>query len=654
MKNILAICALFLLAASASAQGTAVNEADSGAVSTANEFMTATPVSVTAGNLEVCITSGASSFVYAQGDVEDSAGNTFLSGEAVLSDKASTPNLYAHAVFSILTAGSVSDTFFWIPNSGATTVTNGAFTCEQFSAPTGQRFVIDASPAGAKSNGTSGTTSTSNTFSTVLTNELIVGLWASSASQTYSAGLIGGNASTLAGTNGTNGTQSIQAIEYYNASTTQSSITAKGTTSASSPWVIFALAFKTAGTQIYLKQPLNSDTGLSQLYNYANPTPSVLASTTAVTNSTTSGTSIQFTKTAGGTALKWITPPLASSATIAGTIYMNTWGLESSASCNCTFAFTVKKYTAGAESTALLTASAFGSELTTSNANQNWSATPASVSFSAGDRIVIIGIMTNAGGTMASGFTSTLNFGGFNQNATGDVWLDFAENLSFNLEPEFIQGTSVSGSGTLSTAFTGNFAINDVLIAFATWNLQSSTVTFAACNNFTATPSNWGPVNWNGTGNVIQMNYQLQPSSTGCGGAPLGLGAGFTGVPTSTSAAFEEWANLNPTAPFDQSANATGNSTAANSGNITPSVAHTLIIGVSGGTGSNSAVPSAQIAHISGVSLYDYVIDSAAASAISSTITSGQWAAMVGDMEAAYKLSTFTPTWVGPFSYGLN
>src|SRR5439155_2665446 len=58
--------------------------------------------------------------------------------------------------------------------------------------------------------------------------------------------------------------------------------------------------------------------------------------TTSVTNSVNGPTSgVQLTKTAGGAALVWISPPLAAAATISGTVTMNAYAAESQTACNC-------------------------------------------------------------------------------------------------------------------------------------------------------------------------------------------------------------------------------------------------------------------------------------------------------------------------------
>src|ERR1700744_2371473 len=96
-------------------------------------------------------------------------------------------------------------------------------------------------------------------------------------------------------------------------------------------------------TQVFLKQPANSTSGLTS-YFYANPTRSVLASVNSVTNTTSGGTKIQCTASAGGTALKWISAPLANAASISGTITFNIRAKESNASANTGITVDVLRY----------------------------------------------------------------------------------------------------------------------------------------------------------------------------------------------------------------------------------------------------------------------------------------------------------------------
>ena len=63
--------------------------------------------------------------------------------------------------------------------------------------------------------------------------------------------------------------------------------------------------------------------------------------TTSVTNTAAGPATLQWTKTAGGTLLQWISAPLASAVTISGTVTFNTWAMESTGGANASVRATV-------------------------------------------------------------------------------------------------------------------------------------------------------------------------------------------------------------------------------------------------------------------------------------------------------------------------
>ena len=167
--------------------------------------------------------------------------------------------------------------------------------------------------------------------------------------------------------------------------------------------------------------------------------------TTSVTNSAVSGTLIQWTDTGGGTALSWISAPLAAGATISGTVTLNTWASESNGQCNCGQRVIVKRYTAGAEGSTV-TDTSQGTELTTSISNRTWTATPTNTVFSTGDRIVVYWYVTAAGGTMGGNRTVTSDYNGTVNAADGESYVQFNENLTFSFTASAFD-TAVPSSG---------------------------------------------------------------------------------------------------------------------------------------------------------------------------------------------------------------
>jgi len=182
------------------------------------------------------------------------------------------------------------------------------------------------------------------------------------------------------------------------------------------------------GTQLFMHEVTSPVVG----YRYATSTVGQ-GTVTSVTRSVAGPTSgVQLTKTAGGPVLVWISPPLSAATTISGAVAVNAWAKESSTTCNCGLQVTLQKYSNGAESAAFLN-SMRGVALTTTFSQQNWSATPTSTSFAAGDRIVVKWWISDAGGTMNSGKNVSFRY---DSNST---WVQFAEALSFQSEPEIIQ-----------------------------------------------------------------------------------------------------------------------------------------------------------------------------------------------------------------------
>jgi hypothetical protein len=126
---------------------------------------------------------------------------------------------------------------------------------------------------------------------------------------------------------------------------------------------------------------------------------------------------------------KWLSAPFAADVTISGSIQFNICGLESNMSANAGWQVILYRV----DSTGALTQvinSEFGTEMSTTLGKQTWSATPTSTDFKKGDRVLIIVLANDAGGTMASGFTCTCQYGGALAN-TADSSVVFTENITF-------------------------------------------------------------------------------------------------------------------------------------------------------------------------------------------------------------------------------
>jgi hypothetical protein len=110
------------------------------------------------------------------------------------------------------------------------------------------------------------------------------------------------------------------------------------------------------------------------------------ASTTAVVNSTASGTNIQWTKTAGGALIEWIsgyTP--AGGFTLSGLVTVRVRGLESSMNNNVGLRIRLYKRKVNGDEDSL---GPFddGVELGTADAAQDWTFTPSAMVFAEYDR----------------------------------------------------------------------------------------------------------------------------------------------------------------------------------------------------------------------------------------------------------------------------
>lgn len=196
-------------------------------------------------------------------------------------------------------------------------------------------------------------------------------------------------------------------------------------------------------TTVYLSNDPSGISGYLLAYiGERSPNASSTAST-AVTN-TVAGvttTTVTMTLTAGGSTAKWITVPLKAAVTIATKPFFNLWALESNAAANCDVAWALQQYTTSAQ-TAFMTSST-GVELTTSIARQFWVGAAGesitSTAFAVADRLIIAPAL-GAVGTMATGYTVTMDYNQSTSGSDGDVFMLFNE--------DFEPGTAQVGTGT--------------------------------------------------------------------------------------------------------------------------------------------------------------------------------------------------------------
>jgi hypothetical protein len=156
-----------------------------------------------------------------------------------------------------------------------------------------------------------------------------------------------------------------------------------------------------------------------------------LASTSAVTNTTASGTNIQVTDTAGGQVLTWFSVQVQA-VTISGTVTVNVRGKESANTANAGAGILIERCDAlGNVISAILndvTVPSTITEYSTSDAAKNGTYTPTSTALADGDRIKMTLKVRNAG-TMGGSQTVTNTYSGPTAAAAGDTFVTFTETI---------------------------------------------------------------------------------------------------------------------------------------------------------------------------------------------------------------------------------
>src|SRR5688572_1145774 len=178
------------------------------------------------------------------------------------------------------------------------------------------------------------------------------------------------------------------------------------------------------------------------------------SSTTGVVNTTASGTQIQWTKTAGGAVLEWISGKVpAGGFTLAGTMSFSIWAQESNTGANCGARVRVFKYSGGNESEIVGGPYNDGVEFGTSAGEMTWTGAPTSTAFAEDDRIIVRYYITNVG-TMGSGRTCTITYNAADA-ATGDSFFQINENVTFKSETVSLSVTIAESLSNWLDAFLG-------------------------------------------------------------------------------------------------------------------------------------------------------------------------------------------------------
>ena len=148
---------------------------------------------------------------------------------------------------------------------------------------------------------------------------------------------------------------------------------------------------------------------------------------------TNGGTNIQWTQTAGGSSVAWISGRVPAGGFTLTTADISAWFLQSNMNDEAGGRLRIYKYTPGTPTITELTGSPFddGVEFGTSITEMTWTANPTDTSFAENDRILIRIFATNIT-TMTAG-TADLQFNAADAT-TGDSFFNIAETVSFKAE----------------------------------------------------------------------------------------------------------------------------------------------------------------------------------------------------------------------------
>lgn len=172
------------------------------------------------------------------------------------------------------------------------------------------------------------------------------------------------------------------------------------------------------------------------------PNASTTAST-AVTTTTAGAGTAGMTLTAGGSAAKWITRPLSAAVTVAGTIGINYWALESAANTLVSIDFQLFQFTGSAQVGNAFATTTINAQLRLTADRTFVTIKPTSTAFAVGDRIVILPNCNSAGVELGSQ-TSTMDYNQSTENSDGDTYVYFTENIQTTTAQGAMAGNSPS------------------------------------------------------------------------------------------------------------------------------------------------------------------------------------------------------------------
>jgi hypothetical protein len=208
-------------------------------------------------------------------------------------------------------------------------------------------------------------------------------------------------------------------------------------------------------TKLFLKNTTTNGITVAGTNTYDMDITAPASADTCVVNTTASGTEIQFTKTAGGNVVQWVSGRVpAGGFTLTNTdISIN--ALENNMSANIGGRYRVFKITKAGVVTELASGPFDdGVEFGTVDGVMTWTGDVTDTAFAEDDRVLLRLYITNVG-TMATGFTGTLQFNGASAG-TSDCFFDLNENVTFKTnQSRYYVGGAANWDGTAGTKWAG-------------------------------------------------------------------------------------------------------------------------------------------------------------------------------------------------------
>lgn len=189
-------------------------------------------------------------------------------------------------------------------------------------------------------------------------------------------------------------------------------------------------------TKLFLRNTTNNgitDTGDGIVYDMV--TTAGASIDTAVVNAVASGGNIQWTDTAGGSTIAFISGRVPAGGLSLTTSNISIWARESAMTVNAGGRVVLSRYEPGPTITDIQSASD-GVEFGTADAEMTWALASAATTFNENDRL-LIRVQISPVGTMGSG-TCTLSFNAADA-ATGDSFYNIDETVTFKAEETFVK-----------------------------------------------------------------------------------------------------------------------------------------------------------------------------------------------------------------------